>query len=84
MLQPLPRFRTGALQLINGSDDLALEAASGEVVRFYLVNTANTRVFKVAIPRARMKLDARRLPAFLKDPGGNSVGLVERKPAQPA
>ena len=33
-----------------------LTARDGEVVRFYLVNTANTRVFNVAIPGARMKL----------------------------
>jgi FtsP/CotA-like multicopper oxidase with cupredoxin domain len=31
-------------------------ADRGEVVRFYLTNTANTRVFKVALPGARMKL----------------------------
>ena len=36
--------------------DLALTARAGEVVRFYLTNTANTRVFKVALPGARMKL----------------------------
>ena len=28
----------------------------GEVVRFYLTNTANTRVFNVGLPGARMKL----------------------------
>ena len=32
------------------------ERAAGEVVRFYLTNTANTRVFNVAVPGARMKL----------------------------
>ena len=31
-------------------------AQPGEVVRLYLTNTANTRVFKVALPGARMKL----------------------------
>ena len=35
---------------------LAVSAKLGEVVRFYLTNTANTRVFKVALPGARMKL----------------------------
>ena len=30
--------------------------APGEVVRFYLTNTANTRVFNVALPGARIKL----------------------------
>jgi FtsP/CotA-like multicopper oxidase with cupredoxin domain len=48
--------RFGNVMLINGSDQLALTAVPGEVVRFYLVNTANTRVFMVAIPGARMKL----------------------------
>ena len=31
-------------------------ARRGEVVRFYLTNTANTRVFNVRLPGARMKL----------------------------
>jgi FtsP/CotA-like multicopper oxidase with cupredoxin domain len=48
--------RFGNVMLVNGTDELALEAAPGEVVRFYLVNTANTRVFKVAVPGALMKL----------------------------
>jgi FtsP/CotA-like multicopper oxidase with cupredoxin domain len=33
-----------------------LSVQPGEVVRLYLTNTANTRVFKVALPGARMKL----------------------------
>ena len=32
------------------------DASRGEVVRLYLTNTANTRVFNVALPGARMKL----------------------------
>ena len=48
--------RFGNVMLVNGSDQLSMTAAPGEVVRLYLVNTANTRVFKVAIPGARMKL----------------------------
>ena len=36
--------------------DLELDARRGEVVRFYLTNTANTRVFNVGIAGARMKL----------------------------
>ena len=42
--------------LVGGETDLALTAKRGEVVRFYLTNTANTRVFKVKLPGARMKL----------------------------
>jgi FtsP/CotA-like multicopper oxidase with cupredoxin domain len=48
--------RFGDVLLINGQTDLSLAARLGEVVRFYLTNTANTRVFKVALPGARMKL----------------------------
>jgi FtsP/CotA-like multicopper oxidase with cupredoxin domain len=48
--------RFGDVLLVNGETDLALEAKLGEVVRFYLTNTANTRVFKLALPGARMKL----------------------------
>jgi FtsP/CotA-like multicopper oxidase with cupredoxin domain len=48
--------RFGDVLLVSGETDLSLSAKHGEVVRFYLTNTANTRVFKVALPRARMKL----------------------------
>jgi FtsP/CotA-like multicopper oxidase with cupredoxin domain len=48
--------RFGDVLLISGETDLSLGAQCGEVVRFYLTNTANTRVFKVVLPGARMKL----------------------------
>ena len=48
--------RFGNVLLVNGEPDLSLSARPGEVVRFFLVNTANTRVFKLAIPGARIKL----------------------------
>jgi FtsP/CotA-like multicopper oxidase with cupredoxin domain len=48
--------RFGDVLLVNGETELTLDAKLGEVVRFYLTNTANTRVFKVALPGARMKL----------------------------
>jgi FtsP/CotA-like multicopper oxidase with cupredoxin domain len=48
--------RFGNVFLVAGETDLSLGAQRGEVVRFYLTNTANTRVFKVALPGARMKL----------------------------
>src|SRR3954447_22220750 len=48
--------RFGDVLLVSGEPDLSLTARRGEVVRFYLTNTANTRVFKVALPGARMKL----------------------------
>jgi FtsP/CotA-like multicopper oxidase with cupredoxin domain len=48
--------RFGNVLLVNGETDLSLTAGLGEVVRFYLTNTANTRVFRVALPGARIKL----------------------------
>ncbi len=48
--------RFGDVLLVSGEPALSLTARLGEVVRFYLTNTANTRVFKVALPEARIKL----------------------------
>jgi FtsP/CotA-like multicopper oxidase with cupredoxin domain len=48
--------RFGDVLLVSGEPDLSLPAKVGEVVRLYLTNTANTRVFRVALPGARMKL----------------------------
>jgi FtsP/CotA-like multicopper oxidase with cupredoxin domain len=47
--------RFGNTLLVNGDPELSLQARHGEVVRFYMTNTANTRVFNVAIRGARMK-----------------------------
>ena len=59
--------RYGNLLLIGGETDLTLTARAGEVLRLWLTNTANTRVFNVRLPGARMKLV-----------GGDS-GRVERE-----
>ena len=48
--------RFGNVMLVNGQTALAEQVAAGEVVRLYLVNTANTRIFNVALPGTRMKL----------------------------
>src|ERR671924_875062 len=48
--------RFGNVMLVSGETDLSLDARRGEMVRFYLTNTANTRVFNVTVPGARMKL----------------------------
>lgn len=59
--------RFGNVLLVGGEPEPALAARAGEVVRLFLTNTANTRVFRVALPGARMKLV-----------GGDS-GRVERE-----
>ena len=48
--------RFGNVMLINGETEFSSEAAVGEVVRLYLVNTANTRIFNVGLAGTRMKL----------------------------
>ena len=48
--------RFGNVFLTSGDPELRLEARAGEVVRLWLTNTANTRVFNLAVAGARMKL----------------------------
>src|SRR5215218_7388341 len=48
--------RFGNVFLVGGEADPRLSARRGEIVRFHLTNTANTRVFNVALPGARMKV----------------------------
>jgi FtsP/CotA-like multicopper oxidase with cupredoxin domain len=48
--------RFGNVMLVAGEPDLSLQIKRGEVVRLYLTNTANTRVFNVALPGAQVKL----------------------------
>src|SRR5689334_21617736 len=47
--------RFGNVMLVAGETDLSLSAQLGDVVRFYLTNTANTRVFNVHLMGGRMK-----------------------------
>jgi FtsP/CotA-like multicopper oxidase with cupredoxin domain len=48
--------RFGNVLLINGETAFKGRATVGEVVRLYLVNTANTRIFNFAVSGARAKL----------------------------
>jgi FtsP/CotA-like multicopper oxidase with cupredoxin domain len=48
--------RFGNTLLVRGETDPVFTAARGEIVRLYLTNTANTRVFDVALPGAPLKL----------------------------
>lgn len=48
--------RFGNVMLVNGETTCTLAANQGEVVRLYLTNTANVRIFNFHIPGARMKL----------------------------
>ena len=48
--------RFGNVMLVGGRADWSMRATPGEVVRCFLTNTANTRIFNLALPGARMKL----------------------------
>ena len=48
--------RFGNVFLVSGEPYLELTAKQGEVLRLWLTNTANTRVFNIQLPGARMKL----------------------------
>lgn len=48
--------RFGNVMLVNGETDYQLQAKQGEVVRLYLTNAANTRLFNFALPGVKMKL----------------------------
>lgn len=48
--------RYGNVMLVNGQTDYALDAKKGEVIRFYITNTANARPFNLTFQGAKMKL----------------------------
>jgi FtsP/CotA-like multicopper oxidase with cupredoxin domain len=48
--------RFGNVLFVGGDTNWRFEARRGEVVRFYLTDTANTRVFDLRVAGARMKL----------------------------
>lgn len=48
--------RYGNVMLVNGDDNYKFIAKKGEVIRFYLTNSANVRPFHFAIDGAKMKL----------------------------
>ena len=59
--------RYGNVMLVNGEVRPRLSPKRGEVVRLYLLNTANTRVFRLRLPGARLKVV------------GSDLGRVERE-----
>lgn len=48
--------RFGNMMLVNGETNYSIDAEKGEVIRFAITNAANTRVFNLSIPGAKMKL----------------------------
>ncbi|MES2087893.1 MAG: multicopper oxidase family protein [Patescibacteria group bacterium] len=59
--------RYGNVFLVNGSDAYSLQAKKGEVIRFYVANSANVRPFNFTIVGAKMKLVGGDSGAYEKD-----------------
>jgi FtsP/CotA-like multicopper oxidase with cupredoxin domain len=59
--------RFGNVFLLNGEPGWTTRAAAGEVVRFWLTNVSNTRIFNISIPGATLKLT------------GGDIGRYERE-----
>ena len=82
--------RFGNVMLVNGEERLEASVALGEVVRLHLVNTANTRIFNIAIPGCSDEARRRRqrsLPARDVRRGGHarSIGAGDRRrPVRPS
>jgi len=65
--------RFGNIMLINGDDDYNLEVNIGEVVRFYITNVANTRVFNFSIPNTQIKLIGSDIGSYEKEEFVDSI-----------
>ena len=65
--------RFGNIMLINGDDDYNLEVITGEVIRFYITNVANTRVFNFLIPNTKMKLIGSDIGSYEKEEFVDSI-----------
>ena len=59
--------RFGNILLVNNEEKFHMNAKQGELIRFYITNTANTRTFNLSIPKARLKLV------------GGDVGRIEQE-----
>lgn len=59
--------RFGNVMLVNGDTDYALRVKAGDVVRFMMTNVANTRMFNISIPSAKMKLVGSDIGAYEKE-----------------
>jgi suppressor of ftsI len=71
--------RFGNLFLVNGEPEYHLEAKKGDVVRFFLTNVSNTRVFNITFGGAQMKIVASDVSKYENEEWVKSVVIA---PAQ--
>lgn len=65
--------RFGNVMLTNGDDDYNLSIKKGSVVRFYITNVANTRMFNFSISGAQLKLMGGDIGSYEKEEYINSI-----------
>ena len=68
--------RFGNTMMINGNTDYSLQVKQGDAARFYLTNTANTRVFDFGIDQHKLKLVADDASNYEKEKFVDSVILA--------
>jgi FtsP/CotA-like multicopper oxidase with cupredoxin domain len=68
--------RFGNVMLVNGEPRYELTVKRGEVVRFYLTNASNARLFNLSFPGARMKVVASDVGEFEHEEWVSSVVLA--------
>ena len=68
--------RFGNVMLVNGEPRYDLEVRRGEIVRFYLTNASNARLFNLSFPGARMKVVASDVGKFEHEEWVSSIVLA--------
>jgi FtsP/CotA-like multicopper oxidase with cupredoxin domain len=68
--------RFGNVMLVNGEPRYELSVRRGEVVRFYLTNASNARLFNVSFPGARMKVVGSDVGKFEREAWVSSIVLA--------
>ena len=68
--------RFGNVMLVNGEPRYDLDVKRGEIVRFYLTNASNARLFNLSFPGARMKVVASDVGKFEREEWVSSIVLA--------
>jgi len=68
--------RFGNVMLVNGEPKYELTVKRGEIVRFYLTNASNARLFNLSFPGTRMKVVASDVGKFEHEEWVSSVALA--------
>jgi FtsP/CotA-like multicopper oxidase with cupredoxin domain len=68
--------RFGDVLLVNGEPGYELDVRRGEVVRFFLTNTSNTRTLNLSFANARMKVVASDVATFANEAWVESVVIA--------